>query len=267
LNGLNNIFNTKKDVMLSDKTVLECMKGKDLTGLSRDNDNNRVKNRTTNTNQDAVYENLMDSYQQVLASKSLELMREKYDEAEKNLAPQIDSLNNEISQRLANIEGVKAEEVHKRNRFNCYKKAVDLNIRNNTTGSEMPEVKITKDETGISIKFEKVEIEYNFAGVDYIVKKGEACGNKGFCFKGQRLFFDGGSGRNKNRRALYWATAAYDEATSVCTVTTIKHECTNFDTPYCWNWDTTGVEDNVDREQMPVYNRERDLLTEEKDKK
>ena len=269
IGGLTNIFNNKMAVMLKNKTVHDCMYGKSVTGFRQSTTKNakdeidvskREKSTISNGTdvQDDVYVNLLDSYQEVLISKTLELMKQKYDKAEQDLQPQIDALNNEISQRLSSIEGVKIEEVHKRNRINCFKKAVDINVKNNTVGSAIPT--ITTDEESGTITLSSDGTEFTSPLFGTFTTRVGGCTNSGFCYKGERLFFDEGSGRNKARHALYWADAVYDETTSKCTVTTTKYACTYFLSPYCWGWDTTGVQDRADTEQMPVYNRERDLL-------
>jgi hypothetical protein len=263
LKGLNNIFNTKMKVMLTDKTVSECMNGKDVSGFNADNTENsavtttngkntrtvtgRVSNASDVKNQDTIYENLMDSYQQVLISKSLELMREKYDEAEKSLAPKIDSLNNEISQRLSNIEGVKADEIHKSNLIKCFKTAFQKNLNANDRGNCDG-----KDD----------KREYVFAeGEDG--KQPNVCKcfrTDGFCEPGSKYFFSTGHTRNRNTYQLKWYTADYDKATGTCTITPTTYDCTSKASPYCWNWDKTGVKGTPEIEKMPVYNREKDLL-------
>ena len=277
IGGLTNIFNNKMAVMLKNKTVHDCMYGKSVTGFKQATTKNEedeidLSKRTKSTisnggdDQDDVYVNLLDSYQEVLISKTLELMKQRYDKAEQDLQPQIDALNNEISQRLSSIEGVKIEEIHKRNRQKCLKKAIVINVENNTVGYDKPEIEeqkdgsikvITKAETNIAANI-VVSLLTGFPV--WSIKSGNGCENKGFCLKGERLFFDEGAGRNKNRHALYWADAVYDETTSKCTVTTTKYACTKFLTPYCWGWDTNGVQVRADTEQMPVYNRDKDLL-------
>ena len=198
--------------------------------------------------QDRIYVNLLESYKQILISRTLDLIKEKYDQAEKDLEPEINSANEKISARLATIEGLKAEEFHKKNRFNCLKKALEKNIDANTAG---------KDATKPDIK--------DRDGVPY-TEDGSACKyDYGYCSKGERVFFSTGSGRNYKREALYWTEGSYDESNSTCTLTTTKYACTNYSTPYCWSWDTAGTIDGTPSvEKMPSVNKE-DLIQQVKD--
>ncbi len=84
--------------------------------------------------------------------------------------------------------------------------------------------------------------------------------NHGFCAPGDEKFFETGEGRNYTTQVLYWTTVKYGESTGTCTFTKTRYKCANYLSPYCWTWDTTGVEDNKDVEQTPQYNREKNLL-------
>ena len=241
ISGLNNLLQTKIETMKQNKIVKDCMDGKDVTGFRSVGDSkdgktvqsrtklNNKRNTDDNGTQDAIFTNLLNSYTQTLADKTLALLRQRYAQAEKDLQPQLDAATDKISERLASIEGVVAEEVHKANKDQCDKYALKANIEANGMGCT----------------------EENASDCD-------ACdSSSGYCSKGEKFFFKTGAGRNKRREALYWGDASYDPATSECTLTKTKFACTYYLAPYCWSWDTTGVVDGTPKVQkMPSINKE-----------
>ena len=232
LKGLNNVFNTKMKVMLTDKTVSECMNGKDVTGFVQDNsvdgkqqssDKNkrdikgRISNATEDATQDLIYENLMDSYQQVIISKTLELLRERYDEAEAALQPDIDAAYAKISERLKTIEGIAVDNQHRVNEKTCKNYAKKNNDRDG---------------------FEST--------------------NSGGFFKTGCV----GAARDSMHA---WTKADYDRDTTICTVTRTEHLCTKKIAGCCWSWDGKGVPSTITY-RLPMINSE-DIIKTAKDGK
>lgn len=146
ISGLNNVFKNKVNVMLNTKVVHDCMYGKKVTGFKKSDekddsgklmlvDEQGKSTRDTNTisneeeTMDRAYAHLLDEYVTIMASKTLELLREKYDKAEQDLQPQIDALNAEISERLTSIEGVEMDKVHETNEVSCLAYAETNNTR------------------------------------------------------------------------------------------------------------------------------------------
>lgn len=248
IDGLNNVFKNKLDVMLNTKVVYDCMHGKKVTGFknARKSDGTLNADAEGNPNRkqswvgeeyseanpaDRAYAHLLDEYVAVMASKTLELLKEKYDQAEKDLEPQISALNNQISERLASIKSVEEEEIQESNRLNCELMAAKRNIENNYNP-----VKYGDNGTAKQLK-----VSINNGKIEY--SREHSCERWDYCQLGEALFFKTTEGRNyRNRGGLYWVTYSYNELTNECTLTTTHYECTYYLDPYCHNFDTTGVQ-------------------------
>ena len=255
LKGLTNTVNKKIEIMEQDSTVYQCIHGKNVVGF-------RGKTISNNTSKkpgfNAAYNNLLDSYEDIIRTKALELLRDKYERAETDLRPELDALTDQVSARLTNITAAEAEKVRFKNQVACARKALEINVDNNSPGAETT---IEETEDG-NFKVNSTADGDSFALVLVVAdftweSSGKGCGKtSGFCSKGDQQFFRTGEGRNKKRKALYWATPNYDETTGKCSITTTRYDCTNFLTPYCWNWDVTGVQDASETIQMPRPNLE-----------
>lgn len=279
IGGLTNIFNNKMAVMLKNKTVHDCMYGKSVTGFRQSTTKNDkgeidVSKRTRSTisngtdTQDDVYVNLLDSYQEVLISKTLELMKQKYDKAEQDLQPQIDALNNEISQRLSAIEDIDIEKQHQINENNCALMALDKNMQENgntcVCEDDMIAYNLPYPDAGYKISSEtKHASSGRCEGVKHAANGNgqlQVCDcfrSDGYCMPGSKYFFKTGEGRNYNGELLKHTVYSYDRSNSTCTLKTTDYVCTNYLSPYCWSWDTTGVQSgNPKIEQMPTVNKE-----------
>ncbi len=258
LSGLKNIFTNKMGVMLKDKTVYDCMHGKNVTGFEKTATTDRAKaQEIKETSRDYVFTNLLESYKEILVSKSLELLKEKYDKAEKDLQPKIDALNTELSERLSNIESAALEQIHKNNLQTCEEKAFDLNYQtNNRKCEDFDDNKRTSYMVGnkdmTKTEKEGQEPKYKICECKGYTGSGAGGKNEGFCAFGDGLFFETGAGRNYQISTLYWTTVKYEESTGTCTFTKMKYECETYRPPYCYNWDTTGEQVDQWSEKMPI---------------
>ena len=263
--GLNNVFENKVNVMLNTKAVHDCMYGKEVTGFKTSTngdaskrDTTKIKNTDTKKDEkdedgnpvaadmDRAYTHLLDEYVTIMASKTLELLKEKYDKAERDLQPQIDALNAEISERLTNIEGVKMEEIHAANLQSCEEKAFDQNFAVNEREHDCDS-----------------KVNYSVGGTTREVCPCQGYGhNHGFCAPGDKKFFETGEGRNYTTQVLYWTKADYDSSTGTCTLTKTRYKCNNYLSPYCWSWNTTGEQESQTVEKMPIIMNKETMIKE-----
>ena len=258
LTGLDNVVNNKIKVMEQDKVVSQCMHGRNERGFNGKSIVNNTSKQKEYTNKQKEYTNLLASYEDIIRDKALQLLKQKYERAESDLRPELDALTDMVSARLTNITAAQAEKVHFKNQVACARKALEINVANNSPGAETTieetedgNFKVNSTADGDSFSLVLIVVDFTWEN------SGKGCGKKsGFCFKGEQQFFRTGEGRNKKRKALYWATPNYDETTGKCSITTTRYDCTNFLTPYCWNWDVTGVQDASETIQMPKPNLE-----------
>ena len=290
ISGLNNLLKTKIETMKQNKVVKDCMEGKDVTGFRSEGNKDKTGNSVVSRNkinngkdagneytQDAIFTNLLNSYTQTLADKTLALLRQRYAQAEKDLQPQLDAATDKISERLASIEGLEAEAVHQQNENNCALFALDKNMETNNHNCNCGD-----DDVNFSLPYPAANSKLSES--DTRATSGRCNGyardpkNKqnikmcgcyrkwdGFCQPGDRWFFKTGEGRNYNGQLLKHTTYAYDRATSTCTLTTRDYKCTNYLSPYCWSWDETGVVSGTPEvRKMPTLNKE-DVIDKYKD--
>lgn len=282
ISGLNNLLQTKIETMKQNKVVKDCMEGKDVTGFrsvgdSKDSTGKTVQSRTKlnnkrntddNGTQDAIFTNLLNSYTQTLADKTLALLRQRYAQAEADLQPQLDAATDKISERLASIEGLEAEAVHQQNENNCALFALDRNME--TNGKDC---NCNDDDINFSLPYPDANSKLSegtransgrcngYAKDPNNPKNIRMCGcygyTDGYCAPGDKFFFKTGMGRNKFGQLLKHTTYAYDRATSTCTLTTRDYKCKNYLSPYCWSWDETGVVSGTPEvRKMPTLNKE-----------
>jgi hypothetical protein len=270
MDGLNNVLARKIAVMESNKTVKECMNGKNVTGFkTKDADNKvttrtRINNGTTDSAQDEIYANLLDNYIDVLVYKTLSLAKEQYYKAEKDLQPQLDAATDKISARLASIEGAKAEEQHQINENNCTLYALDKNMETNGNDCDCKDddidFSLPYPEAGSKLSKTKRKTDGDCNGYardpnnKNNIRMCNCFNYDGFCQAGDKYFFSTGEGRNRQRQLLKYTTSAYDRATSTCTLTTTEYKCANYLSPYCWSWDQTGVKGETEVKKMPTVN-------------
>ncbi len=276
LSGLNNVLQRKIDVMKSNKTVSECMNGKNVTGFSSvtdttDANGKTVKSRTKINNngeaQDTIYTNLLDNYIDILVYKTLSLTKDQYYQAEKNMQPQLDAATDKISTRIAQLAKSVEEEARldKVNANECALKALAKNMATNGNACNCD-----KDLVDFKLPYPDVATEiserHNASGrcSDYKAsatgdaKQGKICGCfqwDGFCGPTDNHFFEEGSGRNYKQawNGLYWTDYAYNPQTNECTLTN-KHYTCNRDAGsklYCWGWNRTAEVQSTDTIKMP----------------
>ncbi len=237
LTGLDNVVKNKIKVMEQDKVVDQCMHGRNERGFNG-------KSIVNNTSKQKGYTKLLDSYENIVRDKALQLLKQKYERAESDLRPELDALTDMVSARLTNITAAEAENVHAVNRCTCAKQAFYKNKWNNTIGS----LEETRPYT----------IYYGDENCG--TEDTSECLNKktngGFCAVDEQYFFDTGIGRNKTRKRLTWYEANYDDSTSVCTLTPRIFECEKSDTDYCRKWDKAGKLGTPETIQMPRPNLE-----------
>lgn len=231
LTGLDNVVKNKIKVMEQDKVVSQCMHGRNERGFNG-------KSIVNNTSKQKGYTNLLASYEGIIRDKALQLLKQKYERAESDLRPELDALTDMVSARLTNITAAEAETLHENNEELCKNKAT---LKNCSLQG------IT--ESGDSVE-DKVKNCREKTCDD--VKKGN------FCEPGSEYFFATGEGRNKRSSQLAWWSYSYDRTTSVCTYTKTLYNCKkgSWASPYCWNWDKTGVQGEVLQESMPKPNLE-----------
>ena len=248
LTGLDNVVKNKIKVMEQDKVVDQCMHGRNERGFNG-------KSIVNNTSKQKGYTKLLDSYENIVRDKALQLLKQKYERAESDLRPELDALTDMVSARLTNITAAQAEELHATNRCRCAELAFEKNKNANTYGAE--DSIFGLDVQKRNYTFDLIQSEDSSvckSTVEVGICDDYMYGS--FCGYGESKFFSTGDGRNKKRSKLVWYQASYDSVNSVCAITPMNFNCEKYNTNRCRKWNTTGELGSPEIIQMPRPNLE-----------